>query len=107
MNIRHAIASVALAAAVLAAAPATATDRAGVRALAEHSGLSEAQVRMVLRGRTAIHHRFPLYFDRTEQRLIDAIGKDDFRRLTSGESIVLHMRRPADAPVRVADTGPR
>lgn len=106
MNVRHAIASIALVAAVLAAAPATATDRAGIRALAEHSGLSEPQVRMVLRGRTTMHHRFPLYFDRTEKRLIDAIGKDDYRRLTSGESIVL-LRRPADAPVRVAGTDQR
>lgn len=93
MNIRHAIIPAVLAA--LFAAPVLAADKADIRVLAEHSGLSETQVRMVLRGRTAYHHRFPQHFDRIERQLIDSLDKGDYQRLTSGESIVLRSREPA------------
>lgn len=107
MNIRTLIASAAIALAALAAPSAHATDDAGVRALAAHSGLSEQQVRMVLRGRTTMDYRFPQYFDRVEKQLIRSIGRDDYQRLTSGESIVLQTRKPGESPVSVARHDPR
>jgi hypothetical protein len=107
MNIRTTIAGAVIALAALAAPSAHAVDEAGVRALAAHSGLSEQQVRMVLRGRTTMDHRYPRYFDAVEQRLIDAIGKDDYQRLTSGASIVLQARKPDPSPVSVARHDPR
>lgn len=99
MNTRHA-----LLLAALLASPAIAADQADVRALATHSGLSEPEVRMLLRGRTAWDHRFPQHFDRIERQLIRSLGEDDYRRLSSGESIVLHVH---PAPARVADATPR
>ena len=99
MNTRHA-----LLLAALLASPALAADKADVRALANHSGLDEPEVRMLLRGRTAWDHRFPQHFDRIERQLIEALGEDDYRRLTSGESIVLHVR---PAPTRIAEATPR
>ncbi len=100
MNTRHAL----VIALVLSIAPAAAADRSSARELARLSGLSESQVRMVLNGRTAHHHRFPQYFDRVERRLIEAIGRDNFTRLTEGETIV--MRR-TQAPTRIATVDTR
>lgn len=102
MNIRYAIV---IACAVLFAAPAIAGQKDCVRVLAEHSGLSEVQVRMVLNGRTAYHNRFPLYFDRVEKQLVGSIGKDNYSRLTNGESITLTRQLPSDTAI--ADRGER
>lgn len=105
MNIRIAIASVAIAFASLSAFPASATeDQATIRALASYANMSEDEVRMVLRGHTYRDRLFPGRFKRAERKLTAAIGWDNYRNLTSGRTVVLNLKPqdPASALACVA-----
>ncbi|MFO7340031.1 MAG: hypothetical protein C0P65_009445 [Lysobacteraceae bacterium] len=103
MKLRTALAVATFALATTAAFPAPAADdQAGIRVLAEQSGLSEDQVRMVLRGRSYRDYRHPQRFDRAERRLVAAIGRDAYRRLTAGGTIVLERQGPDQAYACVA-----
>lgn len=108
MNIRIAIASVAIAFASLSAFPASATeDQATIRALASYANMSEDEVRMVLRGHTYRDRLFPGRFKRAERKLTAAIGWDNYRNLrnlASGRTVVLNLKPqdPASALACVA-----
>ncbi len=89
-----------LMAAVLAVAPlaAHASDNS-VAQLAEETGLTERNVRMVLGARTP-YPEYRVEFNRVQRQFKEAIGERNYDRLMRGESIVL-VRKPV-APESVA-----
>ena len=92
MKTRYAIAVfVAVGAAV--AAPALAQEDP-IATLAKQSGLSERKVRMLVGARTAFAE-YRSTFDRSEDKLIKAIGRSNYERLLSGQPIEL-PRQAAD-----------
>lgn len=99
MNTRHIVAIVALA----IAAPAFAEDNI-ISTLADHSGLSERKVRMVLGNRSA-YAEYRYTYDRAAKQLEDSIGSENFDRLMAGERIELGGADKGTA-VAQADTQP-
>ena len=70
------------------AAPACAGDKA-LAALADETGLSQQQVRMVLGPRTA-RAEYRTSYDRVERKFKAALGEQRYQDLLAGRTIVLH-----------------
>lgn len=72
-----------------AAAPAAADDDA-IRVLAQHSGLTERKVAIVLgEPMSQLEQRY--VYQGAKQRLERAIGRDAVRRLQEGETVVVRL----------------
>jgi hypothetical protein len=72
-----------------------------IKQLAEHTGMSERKVQMVIGPRTA----FPEYrasYQRAATQFRAAVGEDNFRRALNGESFVLERRTDSSPQQRVA-----
>jgi hypothetical protein len=86
----HAIA-VAIAATVVLSTPVFAqkvTSAETIRAVALQSGLSERKVRMLVGNRSGFAE-YRATYQRSQEKLIRAIGQDNYQRLLSGEAIEL------------------
>lgn len=74
--------------AAVSAGPAMARDDADVRTLAQLSGLSQDQVRMLLHARTP-YAESRYAFSRIEARFVAAIGEREYRDLMAGRPVRL------------------
>ncbi|MBU8976683.1 MULTISPECIES: hypothetical protein [unclassified Lysobacter] len=79
------IAFIALAMAV--SAPAWAAEDP-VGDLSKVTGLTERKVQMILGNRTAFAE-YPYTYDRSLQKFVTAIGKENYQRLMEGEAVAL------------------
>lgn len=85
MKTKIAIAAIAL---MAVTAPTAAADEDPVKTLAEASGLSERQVRMITGDRSAFGE-YRISYDRAQRKLKAAIGKANYQRLMSGQPVQL------------------
>lgn len=91
MNVRTA----SLMAAVLAIAPLAAHADDTVAQLAQKTGLTERNVRMVLGARTP-YAEYRIVYNRVQRQFKDAVGESNYDRLMRGESIVIERAPSQD-----------
>jgi hypothetical protein len=84
MNIRLALLAVALA---VVSAPAFAADNP-VEVLSKQTGVSERHVRMLIGNRTP-YPEYPYTYERELKKFKAGLGESNYRRLMSGETILL------------------
>lgn len=88
---------------VAIAAPALAQEDP-IALLAQKSGLREREVRMLVGGRTAFAE-YRTTYDRCEEKLIKAIGEENYQRLLDGKPIALQQKEQSVVESAVAATG--
>lgn len=92
------IACIALAMAVVA--PTWAAEQDPVSDLSQITGLSERKVQMVLGTRTSFAE-YPYTYQRSLEKFVRAVGKENYENLMQGESIALRDRDGREVVIQI------
>lgn len=86
---------------VLLAAPFSAQASDVIERLADHTGLSERKVQMILGARSS-YAEYPYTYQRSLEKFRAALGEENYRRVMNGETVMLERKRADKPQQRVA-----